>query len=142
MSTIATSQEVRRRRHKHLEKKERQTSRLWAEGARETILAPHVEPYADALARSWVHERDYVAQVQNHYHQVISWRLPDDEEPALPLPAYDPRLIAPQEDLSEEEKKLKSGIIARRNEVSPSIAFNVIWYTGIYFDFCRPFAAG
>ncbi|KAF7975994.1 hypothetical protein HWV62_8158 [Athelia sp. TMB] len=73
-------------------------------------------PYADTLSRSWVHERDYLAKVQNHYHAVIPWRLPDDEEPPLPLPEYNPSLLAPRENLTEEEQQLKSQTIGRRNK--------------------------
>lgn len=104
-------------RKKRVERNDCKTARRWAEGARETILAPHIEPYADALAHSWVREREYVAKVQNHYHQLISWRLPDTQEPSLPLPAYNLKLIPPPENLSEDKKKLKSEIIAKRNKV-------------------------
>lgn len=99
-------------------KADRNNLNYWAEGCREDILTPHVEPYADALARSHVAERDYIARVEAEYHQIIHWRLPDDQEPALPLPKYDPTLIAPFEDLSLEDQQLKSETIGRRNRVS------------------------
>ncbi|KAF7970504.1 hypothetical protein HWV62_23825 [Athelia sp. TMB] len=110
------SKEKQRRRQRRIDKKARKTARLWAEGVRETVLAPHIAPYADALSRSWVHERDYLAKVQNHYHAVIPWRLPDDEEPPLPLPEYNPSLLTPRENLTEEEQQLKSQTIGRRNK--------------------------
>ncbi|KAF7966208.1 hypothetical protein HWV62_39670 [Athelia sp. TMB] len=113
---MAGFKELARRRRRRVDKKARKTSRLWAEGCRESILAPHVAPYADALSRSWVAERDYVARVQNEYHQLISWRLADNEEPPLPLPKYDPKLPAPREELSHEEQELKSHTIAKKNK--------------------------
>lgn len=104
--------------YQRMTKTERRSLKHWAEGCREDILTPHIEPYADALLRSHVAERDYFARVGDEYNQLIPWRLPDDEEPALPLPKYDPSLIAPFEDLSLEEQQLKSTIIARRTRVS------------------------
>lgn len=102
---------------KRMKKRDRRSQKLWAEGCREEILAPHVAPYADALARSHVAERDYIRRVQNEYHQLIPWRLADDDEPPLPLPAYDPNFIAEPEVLTEEESINKSHTISRRNKV-------------------------
>lgn len=102
-----------------MHKSERASAKLWAEGAREDILAPHIEPYADALAQSCVAERSYLKRVQNEYHQRIGdWRLPDDEEPASPLPDYDPNLIAPTEELSLEDSLLKSQLYSKKNKVT------------------------
>lgn len=116
MSAVATTKEHRRRR-KRIEKSQRKSSRLWAEGARATILTPHIEPYTDALGRSWVDERDCLARILNEFHQLIDWRLPDYQEPPLPLPAYNPKLVPPPEDLSEEDKQLKSEVLAKRYKV-------------------------
>ncbi|KIM81006.1 hypothetical protein PILCRDRAFT_9052 [Piloderma croceum F 1598] len=104
------------RKYKRMNKKAHQNQKLWAEGCRETILAPHIEPYADALARSAVCEHDYLCRVLNEYHQLIPWNLPDDEEPLLPLPAYDPRPMAPEEFLTDEEALRKSQMISRKNK--------------------------
>lgn len=114
METHQTSKKKSRR----IEKSARANSKLWAEGCREDILSPHIAPYADAAARSFVAERDYVRAVQNKYHQLIDWRLPDDEEPALPLRIYDPHLIPVVEHLTDEEQALKSQTIAKKNAVS------------------------
>lgn len=108
------SKQRKKRSFKRMHKSDRQNQKLWAEGVRESILAPHVAPYADALARSHVAERDYVCRVQSEYHQLIPWDLPDDEEPALPLPIYDPHLVAEDEHLSAEESIRKSKCIGRR----------------------------
>ncbi|KAJ7149899.1 hypothetical protein C8R43DRAFT_1128380 [Mycena crocata] len=43
-------------------KEKRQNLKNWAEGARETVLLPHVEPYADAVEKGWRAERDYFAR--------------------------------------------------------------------------------
>src|ERR1700683_2862475 len=108
------------RKYKRMNKRDRQNQKLWAEGCREAILAPHIEPYADALARSAVSERDYLHRVLNEYHQLIPWNLPGDEEPPLPLLTYDPRAVAPEEFLTAEEALNKSRSIACKNKVSIS----------------------
>lgn len=101
-----------------MQKSARACARLWADRCREDLLSPHIAPYADAIARSFVAERDYIRAVQNEYHQLIPWRLPDDEEPLLPLPAYDPHLIPPIEVLTDEEQSLKLKTIGKKNVVS------------------------
>lgn len=103
---------------RRMEKSERANCKLWAEGCREGILSPHIAPYADTSALSFVAERDYLRHVQNEYHQLIDWRLPDDEEPPLPLPIYDPNKPQVVEHLTDEEQDLKSKTIAKKNDVS------------------------
>ncbi|KAK6967168.1 hypothetical protein R3P38DRAFT_3244642 [Favolaschia claudopus] len=93
----------RKRTWTRIEKKDRRNLRLWAEGARETILQPHLAGYMDALERGWRAERDYVRDVCNEFHARISWRLGDDEEPEEPLPEYDPLSPPEAEELDEEE---------------------------------------
>ena len=75
----------KRKDSRRMAKVDRQNRKLWAEGCRESILEPHIAPYTDALERGWQHERTYLATVFNHYHALIPWRLPDYEEPPLPL---------------------------------------------------------
>ncbi|KAK6980491.1 hypothetical protein R3P38DRAFT_2453076, partial [Favolaschia claudopus] len=89
------------------EKKDRRNLKLWAEGARESILRPHLPAYTDALERGWRAERDYVREVCNEFHAKVSWRLGDDEEPELPLAEYDPLATAETEELDDEEIVLK-----------------------------------
>lgn len=121
---------AKKRKHKRMAKKDRQNQKLWAEGCREDILAPHIEPYADALKRSYVAERDYMRRIQNEYHQLIPWDLPDDEEPLLPLPEYDPHLQAVEEELTAEEAECKSKTIAKKNKVhlAPSYSHVLLMY--------------
>ncbi|KAJ7066043.1 hypothetical protein C8F01DRAFT_1079733 [Mycena amicta] len=87
-------------------KKERKNLKFWAEGLREELLTPHIEPYMDALALSWRAERDYRAKVCNEYHARISWRLADDEEPEALLD-WDPLAPPVEEHLTEEEERAK-----------------------------------
>ncbi|KAJ7836178.1 hypothetical protein B0H13DRAFT_2368972 [Mycena leptocephala] len=79
--------------------------RLWAEGARETVLIPHIEAYTDALERSWREERAYVQNLA----------LEDHEEPELPLPDYDPRALVVPELLDEDETIRKRDCIVLLN---------------------------
>ncbi|KAJ7895676.1 hypothetical protein B0H13DRAFT_2338752 [Mycena leptocephala] len=91
---------------KRVAREHRQNLRLWAEGPREDILTPHIAPYADALDRSWRDEREYLQSVCNEFHQRISWRLADHEQPELPLAAYNPD-SDDSEELDDEEMKEK-----------------------------------
>lgn len=100
-------------------KKDCRNQKMWAEGAREEILLPHVAGYADALRHGWVAERDYFAGVCNEYHALIHWRLADDEEPEVPLPTYDPAASIAEEDLTAEEVVLRAKRILDRNGVRP-----------------------
>lgn len=103
--------------YKQMKKRDRESRKLWAEGCQEGILAPHVKPYADALVLSCVTERDYIRRVQNEYHQLIPWELPDDKELPLPLPEYDPKVIMMAEELTAEESEHKSKVVTRKNKV-------------------------
>ncbi|KAJ7038543.1 hypothetical protein C8F04DRAFT_1179561 [Mycena alexandri] len=76
-------------------KENRNNLRLWAEGTREEVLLPHVEPYADTSERGWRSERKYFQRVCNEYHVRISWRLEDHQEPDLPLLPFDPDAMLP-----------------------------------------------
>ncbi|KAJ7826750.1 hypothetical protein B0H13DRAFT_1918020 [Mycena leptocephala] len=91
---------------KRVAREHRQNLRLWAEGPREDILTPHIAPYADALDRSWRDEREYLQSVCNEFHQRISWRLADHEQPEIPLAAYNPD-SDDSEELDDEEMKEK-----------------------------------
>jgi hypothetical protein len=106
---------------KRVAKEKRMNLRLWAEGARETVLTPHIEAYTDALECSWRDERDYVQNVCKEFHARISWRLQDHEEPDLPLPDYDPRAVVASEPLDEEETQRKRDRIGVLNAVSMGV---------------------
>ncbi|KAK7027826.1 hypothetical protein R3P38DRAFT_3190954 [Favolaschia claudopus] len=105
----------RKRTWTRKDKKDRRNLKMWAEGARETILAPHIPSYTDALERGWRAERDYVREVCREFHARISWRLADDEEPELPLPVYDPLATAESEELDEEETAAKRDRVETMN---------------------------
>ncbi|KAJ7632084.1 hypothetical protein B0H17DRAFT_1217557 [Mycena rosella] len=97
----------RKRAWKRKAKEACRSNKLWAEGVREDLMHPHIEAYADALARGWRAERNYWQKVCNEFHGRISWRLRDHEEPELPLPAYDLFVVPPEEILSDEERTKK-----------------------------------
>ncbi|KAJ7663778.1 hypothetical protein DFH06DRAFT_1128165 [Mycena polygramma] len=108
---MASTKHRKTRVWKRKAKAERRNNKLWAEGAREDLLRPHIEAYADALQRGWRAERDYLQKVCNEYHGRISWRVGDNDEPELPLPEYDPFAPIVTEDLTEEER------VARQNRI-------------------------
>jgi len=99
---------------KHL----RKSLKNWAEGARFTILEAHIEGFADARIRGWKAERAYLNKVCDEYHARISWRLLDHEEPPLPLPPYDPKVVADPEVLSGADQITKLERINVLNSVS------------------------
>ncbi|KAJ7896577.1 hypothetical protein B0H13DRAFT_2338310 [Mycena leptocephala] len=76
-----------KRVRKRIPKQQRKSLQLWAEGMRETILIPHIQPYASALASGWRTERDYLKKV-----------LEDHEEPETLVP-FDPLARIPEEQL-------------------------------------------
>ncbi|KAJ7774630.1 hypothetical protein DFH07DRAFT_952342 [Mycena maculata] len=92
---------------KRVARKDRRNLRLWAEGARESILKPHIPGYTDALERGWRAERDYLQRVCNEFHAKIPWRMADHEDPDLPLPEYDEFALPAVEDLDEDEVTAK-----------------------------------
>ncbi|KAJ7886949.1 hypothetical protein B0H13DRAFT_1889088 [Mycena leptocephala] len=113
---------------KRLPKEKRQNLRLWAEGARESVLIPHIESYADALERGWRAEHDYLQSVCNEFHARIDWRLEDHEEPVLPLPEYDPLATIPTADLSvEEESAQRSRMLLLNARIRCWFKYRVRW---------------
>jgi hypothetical protein len=108
----------RTRTWKRIAKKDRRNLKMWAEGARDSILRPHIAAYTDALERGWRAERDYLHLVCTEFHARISWRLTDEEEPDLPLPEYDPFATPEIEELDEEETTMKRLRIETMNAVS------------------------
>ncbi|KAJ6542992.1 hypothetical protein B0H19DRAFT_1268179 [Mycena capillaripes] len=97
----------RKRTWKRIAKKDRRNLKMWAEGARESVLRPHIPGYTDALERGWRAERDYLHDVCKEFHARIPWRLADDEEPDLPLPEYDAFAVPVSEELDEEDTVMK-----------------------------------
>ncbi|KAJ7615091.1 hypothetical protein DFH06DRAFT_1343945 [Mycena polygramma] len=94
-----------KRKRARVPKSKRRNLKMWAEGARESILAPHIEPYADSMERGWRYEREYFQQICNEFHARIDWRLEDHEEPVLPLEKFDPKAPLPDlEKLPEAEE--------------------------------------
>jgi hypothetical protein len=108
----------RKRTWKRIAKKDRHNLKMWAEGARETILKPHIPGYTDVLERGWRAECDYVQEVCNEYHARVSWRLSDDEEPDLPLAEYDRFAVPETEELTDKESTSKRLRIETMNAVS------------------------
>ncbi|KAJ7430883.1 hypothetical protein B0H11DRAFT_2262784 [Mycena galericulata] len=101
---------------KKILKENRRNLRLWAEGARETVLIPHIEPYADALDRGWRAERDYLKRICNEFHACISWKLEDHEEPELPLPEFDPNEMLVEDEMDDEEETAQGERILKLNK--------------------------
>ncbi|KAJ7025034.1 hypothetical protein C8F04DRAFT_1269631 [Mycena alexandri] len=90
-------------------KEDRENLENWAEGARETILQPYLERYADACKLGWRYERKVHRHVCNEYHALISWRLKDHEEPDLPLLPFDPNArLLPDKKLDYEETQKRA----------------------------------
>ncbi|KAJ7830849.1 hypothetical protein B0H13DRAFT_2371782 [Mycena leptocephala] len=86
-----------KRKRTRIPKSECKNLRFWAEGARETILAPHLDPYATALDQARV-----------------DWKLQDHEEPVLK--DFDPKAFLPPQNLPEDEEKAKCARVEVLNQ--------------------------
>jgi hypothetical protein len=94
--------------------------RLWAEGGREEILAPHLDDYARAADLGWREERGYLQQVFNEFHARVDWKLQDHEEPIL-LP-FDPDAVRIKPVLDPQEEVAKRTRLEELNSVcDPSV---------------------
>ncbi|KAJ6447702.1 hypothetical protein C8R45DRAFT_948411 [Mycena sanguinolenta] len=112
---------LKRKPRKRVPKESRQNLQLWAEGAREDILKPHIELYANTLDQGWRAEREYLQTICNEFHAKVSWRLQDHEEPELPLTEYDPLAEQPEEELEEADKQAKRAQIEQLNAVGDDV---------------------
>ncbi|KAK6993081.1 hypothetical protein R3P38DRAFT_3224091 [Favolaschia claudopus] len=97
-------------------KQDRQNLRLWAEGARESILSPHLDGYQKAMDRGWRAERKYWKKICREFHARVDWRTKDHEEPVLR--DIDSTQPAVEELLSDEEEAARS---SRVNELNARI---------------------
>ncbi|KAJ7633593.1 hypothetical protein DFH06DRAFT_1004174 [Mycena polygramma] len=123
---MAEKRKRTRKARKRVAKEDRKNMRLWAEGARETVLRPHIEGYADALERGWRAERDYLQEVCNEFHGRIDWRLADHEEPELPLKDFNPLETVQAEDLDPEvEKAQRSRMSAVNSRIQRWLKYRV-----------------
>ncbi|KAK7000237.1 hypothetical protein R3P38DRAFT_2432805, partial [Favolaschia claudopus] len=102
-------------------KEDRKNLRLWAEGARETILAPHLDAYQIAIDQGRRQERKFLKKVCREFHARVNWRTKDHEEPVLN--AWDDSTVVEEELLSEEEEQARS---TRVNELNARIRR---WFT-------------
>ncbi|KAJ7901385.1 hypothetical protein B0H13DRAFT_1883061 [Mycena leptocephala] len=91
-----------KRKHTRIPKSERKNLRFWAEGARETILAPHLD------------QRKYLKTVCNEFHARVDWKLQDHEEPVLT--DFDPKAFLPPQNLPEDEEKAKCARVEVLNQ--------------------------
>jgi hypothetical protein len=113
----------RKRQRSRVPKESRKNLRLWAEGARETILIPHIDSYATALTLGWRQERKYWNGVCKEFHARVSWRTQDHEEPELG--EWDPNTMLPSETLSSEEETQKRERVKELNKVSHRVVSHV-----------------
>ncbi|KAK7031312.1 hypothetical protein R3P38DRAFT_3187022 [Favolaschia claudopus] len=133
MAKSAKRVAARKRTWARKEKKDRRNLKMWADGARESVLQPHIAGYTDALERGWRAERDYVREVCREFHARISWRLADDEEPDEPLPEWDPQAIPEPEELDDEDTRAKRERVETMNAVGD---FAVIAVERVTYTLC------
>jgi hypothetical protein len=112
-----------KRDRKRVPKEAWKNLRLWAEGSRETILAPHIDGYSLALTQGWRQERKYLRMVCKEFHARVNWRILDHEEPELEK--WDPEAIISQEILSEDEARQKRERVQELNGVSDAIGHSL-----------------
>jgi hypothetical protein len=114
----------RKQPRQRIPKEERHNLRFWAQGAREEVLAPHLEAYSGARDTGWVAERAYLQTVCNEFHARVDWRLEDHEEPILKL--FDATTLIEREELTPEEEAKRGARVELLNAVSAR-AENLTW---------------
>lgn len=97
---------AKKRDRKRVAKEDRKNLRGWADGVRETILAPHLDAYAAALEKGWRPERAYLKKVCLEFHARVDWRTSDYEEPTLK--DWDPSALVKETLPAEEEKQKRT----------------------------------
>ncbi|KAJ6448363.1 hypothetical protein C8R45DRAFT_1133146 [Mycena sanguinolenta] len=95
-----------KRVRKRVPKEKRRNLRLWAEGAREQILTPHLDAYQQASDQGRRQERKYWKKVCREFHARVDWRTEDHEEPILS--EWDPAATVVEEVLSAEDEQARS----------------------------------
>jgi hypothetical protein len=109
----------RKQEQKCIPKEEHRNLQLWAQGAREKVLMPHLEPYSRARDTGWVAERAYLQTVCNEFHARIAWRLEDHEEPVLK--PFDSTTMIIREDLMPEEEAQRGARLEVLDTVSHAL---------------------
>ncbi|KAJ7836516.1 hypothetical protein B0H13DRAFT_2368686 [Mycena leptocephala] len=93
---------AKKRAQAHVPKAKRRNLKLWAEGAQ----------------RGWRFERECFQCISNKFHARIDWCLKDAEEPALPLPDFDPKAPLPElerlSDAEEQERQQRMDVLDAR----------------------------
>lgn len=101
-----------RKPRQRIPKEDRRNLRLWAEGAREEVLIPHLDGYSQARDMGWIAERVFLQKVCNEFHARVDWRIRDGKEPVLkPYDAAAHRVaevLTPEE---EEERGARQDVI-------------------------------
>ena len=92
----------------------------WAKGAREDlVLRPNLNRYIDACQRGWLVERNCLSSICTQFHVQIPLDLADDEEPEIPLAAFDPsKAYDFGAGLSDADKEKRLTRIEMLNKVS------------------------
>ncbi|KAK6974473.1 hypothetical protein R3P38DRAFT_2811852 [Favolaschia claudopus] len=90
-------------------------------GARESILAPHLDAYQIAKDQGRRQERKILKKICREFHARVGWRVQDHEEPVLR--EWNPDAIEDEELLTDEETAAKA---ARVDELNARIRR---WFT-------------
>ncbi|KAK6991947.1 hypothetical protein R3P38DRAFT_2803347 [Favolaschia claudopus] len=90
-------------------KADRQCEKVDKEGARETILTPHLDAYQAAKDQGRRQERKILKRICREFHARVGWRVRDHEEPVLK--EWDPTAPEEEEMLSPEEEAEKAARI-------------------------------
>ncbi|KAJ7076265.1 hypothetical protein B0H15DRAFT_805711 [Mycena belliarum] len=104
----------KKRERKRIPRANRKNLRLWAEGARETVLRPHFDAYVAALDKGRVEEHRFCKSVCREFHARIDWKTPDSEEPIVA--DWDPLAPTVNEVLPEDEEVRKRARIKELNK--------------------------
>ncbi|KAK6974551.1 hypothetical protein R3P38DRAFT_3239409 [Favolaschia claudopus] len=104
----------KKRQRKRVAREDRKNLRLWAEGARESILKPHLDKYQAALDQGRRQERKYLKSVCREFHARAHRRTQDHEEPVVL--DWDPTAMEVVETLSEEDERVRAARVDELNK--------------------------
>ncbi|KAK7042098.1 hypothetical protein R3P38DRAFT_2511411 [Favolaschia claudopus] len=104
----------KKRQRKRVAREDRKNLRLWAEGARESILTPHLDAYQAALDQGRRQERKFLKSVCREFHARVNWRTKDHEEPIVL--DWDPSAMEVVEELSGDDERARAARVDELNK--------------------------
>ncbi|KAJ7059927.1 hypothetical protein C8F01DRAFT_1254018 [Mycena amicta] len=102
----------RKRVVKLVDPAEKKNEKGWAKGVIEDeILQKHLGGFAEAREKGPQAERNFLKNVLNEFFYCVPWNLKKGEQPPLPLPRWTVDTVVDDDELSDEDKRLKAQFV-------------------------------